>query len=300
MSATTAPPAANGSAALATRQDVRMGDRGLALTGINDMWRFAGMVASTPGLAPKGMEKPEAICVAIQLGAELGLSPMQACQSIAVINGRPSIFGDAAKALVEGSGLCERYEQWFELDGKKLVTAEGHARTPYTAELTDKLVACVLSRRKGRAEFVTTFSVEDAKRAGLWGKAGPWQQYPARMLTFRARGFNLRDNFGDVLKGLYTAEEAGDLPAAGPTSTERLHAKLQAAVPAPAADPAEVIEGVSEPAPAAEHQPPAASDPPKPKRGKKAEQQPPADPADDGDPQLDGWQKVMGEQGLPD
>jgi hypothetical protein len=60
------------------------------------------------------------------------------------------------------------------------------------------------------------FSVADAKRAGLWGKSGPWTQYPRRMLQLRARGFALRDAFPDVLKGLVTAEEAQDYPQASP------------------------------------------------------------------------------------
>ena len=33
------------------------------------------------------------------------------------------------------------------------------------------------------------------------------------MLRFRARGYVLRDLFGDVLKGLRTVEEARDIPA---------------------------------------------------------------------------------------
>jgi len=52
--------------------------------------------------------------------------------------------------------------------------------------------------------------VEDAKRAGLWAKQGPWTAYPKRMMQMRARGFALRDAFPDVLKGMITAEEAQD------------------------------------------------------------------------------------------
>ncbi len=53
-------------------------------------------------------------------------------------------------------------------------------------------------------------SKEDAKKAGLWGKAGPWSQYPKRMLQMRARSFALRDKFADALSGLIMAEEAQD------------------------------------------------------------------------------------------
>ena len=67
-----------------------------------------------------------------------------------------------------------------------------------------------MAQRKGRKPVVAKFSVEDAKRAGLWGKTGPWQAYPKRMMQMRARGFALRDAFADVLKGLMTVEEAWD------------------------------------------------------------------------------------------
>ena len=69
---------------------------------------------------------------------------------------------------------------------------------------------CKTSRKGKDANVVARFSVADAKKAGLWGKAGPWSQYPKRMLQLRARGFALRDAFPDVLKGLVTAEEAQD------------------------------------------------------------------------------------------
>ena len=115
--------------------------------------------------------------------------------ALAVINGRPSIWGDAALALVMGSPVCEFVRERIEGDGDSLTAV------------------CETKRRGYPAPSVTQFSVADAKRAGLWGKAGPWTQYPKRMLQLRARGFALRDAFPDVLKGLVTAEEAQDYPA---------------------------------------------------------------------------------------
>jgi hypothetical protein len=83
----------------------------------------------------------------------------------------------------------------------------------------DNMVATCSAKRRGyERPTVVRFSVADAKKAGLWGKTGPWTQYPRRMLQLRARGFALRDAFPDVLKGLVTAEEAHDYPAAQVTS----------------------------------------------------------------------------------
>jgi len=170
----------------------RQENTGLSLTTLPDMYDFAKYVAKSP-FAPKGMEQPEAIVAALQCGMELGLAPMQSLQNIAVINGRPSIYGDAALALVRSSGQLEDYRE-------EEVGEQGN----------DTYGIRVTVKRRGFNEMSDTFRVADAKAAGLWGKSGPWSQYPRRMLKFRARGFVLRDAFGDVLKGLVTREEAED------------------------------------------------------------------------------------------
>ena len=171
---------------------------GLALQTFDDAWRFWQMVAKTE-FAPKDFRnKPEACMLAGQHAAELGLGPMQGLQCIAVINGRPSIWGDAALALVQSSTVCEWVTEKVEGDGEQMVAI------------------CEAKRRGYPQPTVVRFSVADAKKAGLWGKSGPWTQYPKRMLQLRARGFALRDAFPDVLKGLVTAEEAQDYPATEP------------------------------------------------------------------------------------
>jgi hypothetical protein len=169
--------------------------RGLALASFDDAFRFSQMVSKSE-FAPKDFKgKPESCMLAIQAGSEVGLSPMQSLQSIAVINGRPTIWGDAAMALVQSSPVCEYIKEYTEGDGDALVAV------------------CEAKRRGYPSPTVVRFSVADAKKAGLWGKSGPWQQYPARMLTLRARGFALRNAFADALRGLITAEEARDYPS---------------------------------------------------------------------------------------
>jgi hypothetical protein len=170
---------------------------------MDDLFRFAKAV-SVSGLAPKGIESAEAIFVALEMGLEVGLPMMAALQNIAVINGRPTIWGDAQLAVVRGTGELTLFEEWYEEGGKRL------ARNPAT--FTDATTAVCRVQRAGYEAAETAFSVADAKRANLWGKAGPWSQYPARMLRFRARSFGLRDQFGDALRGLRTAEEVMDDP----------------------------------------------------------------------------------------
>jgi hypothetical protein len=171
---------------------------GLALQSFDDAYRFAKMVSASD-FAPKDFRgKPESCLLAIQHGSEVGLSPMQSLQSIAVINGRPTIWGDAALALVQSSPVCEYVKEYVEGQGDGLTAV------------------CEAKRRGYPAPTVSRFSMADAKRAGLAGKSGPWAQYPERMLQLRARGFALRNAFADALRGLITAEEAQDYPTPEP------------------------------------------------------------------------------------
>jgi hypothetical protein len=160
----------------------------LTPTTIKEAIEFAELLSKS-SLVPKDfVGNPGNIIVAIQWGAEVGLAPMQAMQNIAVINGRPCLWGDAVLALVRASGLLDAINE----------------------DVTEAGATCTVKRR-GSIPVSRTFTVEDAKRAGLWGKQGPWQTYPKRMLQMRARAFALRDEFTDVLKGMHVAEEAADL-----------------------------------------------------------------------------------------
>jgi len=169
-------------------------NQGFAPITLDEAMRFSEMLAKSSMVPKQYQNKPEDVLVAVQWGKELGLAPLQALQNIACINGKPSVYGDAALALVQASSLCEGIDEHIEGEG------------------TTNPIAVCIAKRKGRNAVVSRFSVDDAKRAGLWGKSGPWQAYPKRMLAMRARGFALRDAFPDVLKGLITAEEAQDYP----------------------------------------------------------------------------------------
>ncbi|EPM0510245.1 TPA: hypothetical protein QDZ12_004217 [Pseudomonas putida] len=161
----------------------------LAPQNLDEALKFADYLANSD-IVPKDFQrKPANILVAVQWGMELGLQPMQAMQSIAVINGRPSLWGDAVIALARSSPMCE-----------------------YITETDDGETATCRVKRRGEEEQVRTFSMTDAKLAGLAGKSGPWTQYPKRMRQMRARAFALRDVFPDVLRGMPVAEEVQDIP----------------------------------------------------------------------------------------
>lgn len=156
-------------------------------------FRFAELIAAS-GMAPKGMVRAEQIATAIFMGAEVGMTPMAALRSIAVINGRPSIWGDGALGLIRASGLLEDIDEHYEGEwGKEDFTA-----------------VCTLKRAGVERSVLSEFSIADAKKANLWTKEGPWQNYPKRMLQMRARAFALRDLFTDLLGGFHLAEELQD------------------------------------------------------------------------------------------
>lgn len=148
---------------------------------------------SKSSLVPKNMiGKPADILLAMEMGLQLGIPMTQAIQDIAVINGKPCLYGDGLLAAVQGH---KDYE-WIE---EAIIKEPGESRR----------AVCVMKRKNHEPREVE-FTVADAKKAGLWGKPGPWSQYPDRMLQMRARGFCIRDTFADALRGIKTEEEVND------------------------------------------------------------------------------------------
>lgn len=198
-------------------------------------YRIANVIVRA-GMAPRTLNTVEKAMVAILHGLEVGLTPMNALQSIAVINGRPTIWGDGAIGLIRASGLLEYMDEHFEGEGTKLVAV------------------CVV-KRKGEPKPVRgEFSWSDVLRAHLNNKEGPWQTYPRRMMQMRAR-WPLRDVFADVLKGLALKEEIEDMETSA--APQRTEAPARRAVPAPppvdgtaqqAEKPAEQAKAVERPA----------------------------------------------------
>lgn len=183
------------------RPQVTIGARGIELRDLDQAVRFAeGVVRG--GMAPKGMQAGGVVAL-IQAGQELGLPPMHALSKLTFVNGRLGIMGDASLALVRQAGiLAEGTDVRAEWKGE----GEGYGCT-------------VSAKRAGASEWASrTFTVRDAKRAKLWGKSGPWSDYPDDMLYWRAWGRLAKAEFSDVLLGIAPAEEVrdyGSSPAPG-------------------------------------------------------------------------------------
>jgi hypothetical protein len=165
-------------------------------------------------MVPKAYRgKPGDCLIAMQWGYEVGLKPLQALQSIATINGKPGVFGDAGKAILLAAGCI------IEEDDGEIVKSKQRGRCKIT--------------RPGRPPVERTFSLEDAKTAGLWGKEGPWRTYPWRQMAWRAFWFAARDAASDLLRGLPGVEEVVDMSAA-PTEKHMGPADVVQAPPPPA------------------------------------------------------------------
>lgn len=176
--------------AVTTRED--SGIFSLTPTTLKEAMDLAKLVADSDLAPPQYKGKPGNVLIAVQMGAEIGLTPMAAIQTIAVINNRPSLYGDAGKAILLSHGCI------IEEHSADQVRASGMGRCKIT--------------RPGRPPVERTFSRDDAKQAGLLNKDGPWKLYPERMLAWRAFWFAARDAAADLLKGLHGAEEVRDVP----------------------------------------------------------------------------------------
>lgn len=156
-------------------------------------------ILSKSSIVPQGFSgKPESVFICISFGMELGLPPLQALQNIYVVNNKPTIYGDAALALASEYPLVERIDE----DAPDIALKNGTGR-------------CAIKLKSGQV-IERRFSVEDAKKAGLWGKSGPWTQYTGRMLMYRARAWAIRDAVPGCLKGMQVREEVEDFQVKKP------------------------------------------------------------------------------------
>jgi hypothetical protein len=167
------------------------GSRSLIFNGLTEIHKFTTMVCKTD-LAPKGYRnKPEEATIAIIYGMEIGLPPMASLQNISVVNGTPAVWGDAQLSLVQSSGKYEYHKSNYK------------GTFP-----NDDFTAVFECKRIGSREpVIKEFSIADAKKANLWGKAGTWTSHAKVMLSYKARAFALREAFADILKGIHSKEE---------------------------------------------------------------------------------------------
>lgn len=165
------------------------------------------------GMVPRGLEGKSTsetesrVAVAIEYGLNIGMTPLQSLSNVLIIQNRPCLWGDAPMSLV--------------LQHK----AYAGSKVEWIGTGDDLACRFTVYRKVGEEKIATewVFGVKDAKAAGLWGKHGPWMNYPRRMMMYRARAFALRDAFPDALRGAGIAEE---FEAAQDSTTSELESKI--------------------------------------------------------------------------
>jgi hypothetical protein len=127
----------------------------------------------------------------ILAGESLGLNAATALMNIYNVNGMPSMKADLKLAL------AKRHPEYAgcEIDAN-----------------TERCIVKMKRRNENGTESITsTFTIEDAKRAGLFPKKDNWRMYPQRMLKARAISYAVNDLFPDIVFGMLSSEEAQDI-----------------------------------------------------------------------------------------
>jgi hypothetical protein len=182
------------------------------------------VAAAKSGLFP-GAKTPEAALALMLLAQAEGIHPMQAMRRYHVIEGQPSMRADAMLASFQAAG---GRVTWRRTDDQ---ACEAAFEAPTVG-----------------APVVITWTLEDAKRAGVAGK-GNWTKYPRQMLRARVISEGVRAVMPGVVVGIYTPEEVQDFDAApraarpapaapppAPVAEDALYSPPPPPAPAPAAD----------------------------------------------------------------
>lgn len=125
--------------------------------------------------------------VKVMAGAELGLPPFASMTGINIIQGKPALGSNVIATLVKNSG---RYD--------------------YRVKQCDEKATILTWYDNGQAVGESSFTIEEASRAGLTGKDN-WKKYPSDMLFARAISRGARRFAPGIFGGspVYTPDELG-------------------------------------------------------------------------------------------
>jgi len=151
--------------------------------GIADAKRLAQAVFDSKLFAAYG--NTQAAFLIIMAGREFGLGAMASLRSFHIVEGRPCLSAQAMMGLCLRHSSCEYF----------MVT-----------ERSNNTARVIAKRKDWPGPCESTFTIEDAQRAGLTGRQN-WRKYPRAMLTNRAIAEAARFWFPDVVGGLYDPDE---------------------------------------------------------------------------------------------
>ena len=154
------------------------------LVPVQDIERMAVAVANSRLF---GMDTPDKAMALMLIAQAEGLHPAVAARDFHIIQGRPSMKADAILARFQAAGGTMR---WLEY--------------------TDTKVSAEFSHPQG-GQIKVDWDMERAKKAGLGGK-DMWSKYPRQMLAARCISEGVKRVYPGATNGMYTPEEAEDMP----------------------------------------------------------------------------------------
>jgi hypothetical protein len=154
----------------------------------------------TSGIFPNVKNEYGAFAV-VQYGHELGIGPMTALQSMSIVQGKICMSGQMMLSIALRNGVTYQIKE--------------HTNTK-----------CQILFKGSNIEFLSSFTVEEAKQAGIWKSQGGWEKYPQDMLFWRTVTRGLRRVCPDAILGLYAKEELEDAPLFEATIVENGETKV--------------------------------------------------------------------------
>lgn len=189
-------------------------DHAIQPANLAELYRLAETASASKFFGAAGT--PEQGMMVMLAGRDLGFSYTQSLRAFQVIKGKPSLSADAMVAVcLSRKDLCEYF------------TCTAKSSTSVTWE----------TKRVGSPASSETFTIEDAKRAGLINDM--YTKYPTRMLSARCKSFLARDVYPELLMGLYDPDELAPQPAAIQAPAIRIVDRPRPASPAPITMPAD-------------------------------------------------------------
>lgn len=148
--------------------------------------------AEQAGLVPQGTNKYQAMAI-VQAGREMGLQPLQSLRTMNFIKGRLVMSVQLQLALAKNTK---------NVTVKSLEEGEGFCKVALGRN--DETITC-------------EYTIDDAQKAGLVKPDGNWQKYGRQMLRWRAIGDALKIICPDLVMGLLSSEEAGNIECFAPS-----------------------------------------------------------------------------------
>lgn len=176
-----------------------------AFSEIENAKKMCDILMKTPHYAKMG---PEGIYAIIAKARSLEIDPIDALNgALYYVGGRVGMSTEAMAARMRAAGHS------IQKDIKKCTST-----------------CCVLIGRRADNGDVweTSFSVDDAKRAGIYNERGPWGKYPSVMCYNRAMSMLFRQLTPDLSKGVgYTLDELKEIACIETTPTPQVLTQMQ-------------------------------------------------------------------------